>query len=68
MRQAQANEARPAGIQLATVPVVAAQLAVSRSKVYQMMDRGELPYVKLGKNRRIPVDAVKSLVAANTVG
>ena len=29
-------------------------LAVGRSTVYGAMERGELPYVKIGKARRIP--------------
>ncbi len=29
-------------------------LAVGRSTLYGAMDRGELPYVKIGKARRIP--------------
>src|SRR6516164_3641094 len=33
-------------------------LKVSRSKVYQLMDRGELRYAKIGKSRRIPHKAV----------
>lgn len=33
---------------------VADYLGVSRSKVYQLMGEGELPWVKLGRLRRIP--------------
>jgi excisionase family DNA binding protein len=29
-------------------------LAVSRSALYSLMDRGDLKFVKLGKSRRIP--------------
>jgi excisionase family DNA binding protein len=53
---------------LRTVPEVAAYLAVSRSKVYQMMDEGVLPFVKLGGNRRIRSSDVEKLVADNLVG
>jgi excisionase family DNA binding protein len=38
---------------LLTVPEAAKFLAVSRPKIYEMMDRGELAYVKLGRCRRI---------------
>jgi len=54
--------------ELATVPQVAAFLAVSRSKIYLMMDCGDLAYVKLGKSRRIPWNRVHGLVAENMVG
>jgi excisionase family DNA binding protein len=38
----------------ATVSQGARYLAVSRSTVYSLMDRGELKYAKIGKSRRIP--------------
>jgi excisionase family DNA binding protein len=56
-----------AGPKLARVVEVAKYLSMSRSKVYAMMDAGELAYVKLGKSRRIPWDAVLQLVEQNTV-
>jgi excisionase family DNA binding protein len=37
-----------------TVPKAAEFLGVSRAKVYQVMDAGELPYAKFGRSRRIP--------------
>jgi excisionase family DNA binding protein len=43
-------------------------LSLSRSKIYQLMDRGELPYVKLGKSRRVPLEAVERLVSQHMVG
>ncbi len=52
---------------LRSVPFVANYLSVSRSKVYQMMDAGDLSYVKLGKSRRIPWAAVLKLVEESTV-
>jgi excisionase family DNA binding protein len=33
---------------------VAAFLSLSRSKVYELMGDGTLPYRKIGKSRRIP--------------
>jgi excisionase family DNA binding protein len=53
---------------LARVAEVAAFLKLSRSKLYQMMDSGELPYVKLGKSRRLRWSDVSALVEENTVG
>jgi excisionase family DNA binding protein len=29
-------------------------LGISRSRVYELMDSGELAYVKIGRSRRIP--------------
>jgi excisionase family DNA binding protein len=58
------NTSRP----LATVPEVAAHLALSRSKVYQLMDGGHLPYVKLGKCRRVRWEDVESLITQSRIG
>lgn len=52
---------------LQSVRRVAEFLAVSRSKVYLMMESGELPYVKLGKSRRVRWSDVMRLVDRNTV-
>jgi excisionase family DNA binding protein len=52
---------------LVRVTEVAQQLGLSRSKVYQMMDAGELSYVKFGKSRRVPLDAVERLVRESTI-
>jgi excisionase family DNA binding protein len=49
--------------------VEAAQfLSVGRSTVYQLMDKGELPFVKLGASRRIPKRAVLNLASTNLQG
>ena len=53
---------------LATVREVAAFLSLSRSKVYQMMDSGELPYIKLGKCRRVHWADVEALVGRSRIG
>ncbi|QDU28508.1 Helix-turn-helix domain protein [Anatilimnocola aggregata] len=47
---------------------VARYLSLSRSKIYAMMDAGELPYVKLGKSRRVNWTDVLKLIADNTIG
>jgi excisionase family DNA binding protein len=41
-------------------------LGISRSMVYEMMNRGELPWVKCGSARRLPLAALEQWVAANT--
>lgn len=56
----------PEGLQ--SVRAVAEFLAVSRSKVYLMMESGDLPYVKLGKSRRVQIADLKKLIEANTFG
>lgn len=43
-------------------------LGFSRAKVYEMMRRGELPFVELGNVKRIPRSALEALLAANTRG
>jgi excisionase family DNA binding protein len=52
---------------LANVRQAAAHLGLSVAKVYQLMGQGELPYVKIGKSRRIPWKALDELVQRCTV-
>ena len=40
-------------------------LAVSRSKLYELMDQRELPFVKIGSARRIPRRALVEFAAAH---
>lgn len=42
-------------------------LGLKRSKIYQLMDRGEIPYVKFGSARRIPRRALVTYAAARLV-
>ena len=63
-----ADERKPttldaAGLQ--PVRAVAEFLAISRSKVYQLMDGGHLPYVKFGRSRRVRWADVLRLVEEN---
>ena len=48
---------------LLTVMEAAAFLRLSRSKLYGLMDAGELRYVKLGRSRRVPRRCVIELAA-----
>jgi excisionase family DNA binding protein len=54
---------KPAGLAtndgLATIRQAEEFLAVSRSTLYVLMDKGELPYAKIGKSRRIPWKALR---------
>ena len=53
---------------LLTVREVADFLRISRSRLYELMDRGELIYLKLGRSRRIPRRAVIELAARELRG
>jgi excisionase family DNA binding protein len=49
------------------IPEVSRYLKVSRSQVYALMERGVLPYVRIGRSRRVPHRAVVDLVMRNLV-
>ena len=53
---------------LMRVHEVAGYLGLSRSKVYEIMSKGELPWAKFGRARRIPRRAVVELVARRLRG
>jgi len=61
-----ANDRLDSGLQ--PVNKVARFLSLSRSKVYALMEAGQLPYVKLGKSRRVRWADVLKLVEQNTIG
>jgi excisionase family DNA binding protein len=35
--------------------------------IYLLMERGELPYVKIGRTRRVKAEDVKQLVETNSI-
>ena len=47
---------------LYTVAEAATTLGLSRSKLYGLMGRGYLPYVLIGRSRRIPAQAIMAFV------
>jgi excisionase family DNA binding protein len=47
---------------LVRVEEAARILSLSRSTIYEMMDRGELPSVRCGAARRIPLAALRAWV------
>jgi excisionase family DNA binding protein len=53
---------------LVRVEEAARMLSLSRSTIYEMMDAGELPSVRRGTARRIPVIALRAWVAKQTDG
>jgi excisionase family DNA binding protein len=38
------------------------ELGVSRSKVYELIARGDIPTILVGSRRRIPVDALRTWI------
>jgi excisionase family DNA binding protein len=48
---------------LLTVPEAAKTLAISRSKVYELLAVGVIASVRIDGSRRIPVSALESYVA-----
>ena len=53
---------------LMTVRECSEFLHLSRSKIYELMDAGDLCYAKLGRSRRIPRRAVVELAACELRG
>jgi excisionase family DNA binding protein len=51
---------------LVRVEEAARLLSLSRSTIYEMMDRGELPSVRCGTARRIPMAALRAWVERQT--
>jgi excisionase family DNA binding protein len=53
---------------LMTVAEAAEFLSLGRTTLYGLMDAGRLPYVKIGRARRIPRAALVRLAAENLKG
>jgi excisionase family DNA binding protein len=51
---------------LFTPPEAAQALGVSRSTIYVLMASGDVPSVRIGSSRRIPVDGLRRYVGALT--
>jgi excisionase family DNA binding protein len=62
-RAMQTTETNGRGRVLLRPEEVAEVLSIGRSTVFQLMRAGELRSVKIGKSRRVPVDAVTEYVA-----
>jgi excisionase family DNA binding protein len=52
---------------LITVPEAAELLSLSRSKVYLLMDGGTLPYIRIGRTRRVRLNDLRKLITDNLV-
>ena len=43
-------------------------LGIGRTTVYELVAKGELPTVRIGRSVRIPISAIEAWVEANTEG
>ena len=53
---------------LLKIPEVADRLTMSRSKVYELIQSGELPSVRIDRSRRVRVRDLETFVGSLTVG
>lgn len=53
---------------LVTVKEAANYLRLSRATIYNLMESGHMPYVKIGKSRRIPRKSLCDIVSKNITG
>ncbi len=53
------------GPALLTPPEVAELLHVSRSYAYKLLDKGKLPYIQIGKLRRVHPDDLQIFIKEN---
>lgn len=53
---------------LLTIEEACKLLSIRRSKLYALMESGDLPYVKIGKCRRLKRTDVQRLIDINTTG
>ena len=51
-----------------TVEGATREYGLGRTRLYEWMSRGELPYSQVGAKRLIPRVALRRLIAANLVG
>lgn len=54
--------------ELLTVPEAARRLSLGRATTYQLVRRGELPSVRVGRAVRVPARALEAWIAARTTG
>jgi excisionase family DNA binding protein len=50
-----------------TIPEVARYLKLSKSKVYAMVQRREIPHIQIGKNVRVRIADLENWLAARSV-
>jgi excisionase family DNA binding protein len=54
-------------VRLLTIKEVASILALGRSKVYELVLRGEIPSVKITRSRRVPSDVLQKYITELSV-
>ena len=52
--------------QLLKVEEAAEALGISRSQLYQMLARGDVASLTIGRSRRVPADAVRDFIRLET--
>lgn len=52
---------------LVNVPEAARFLHLSRSTIYSLMEAGKLPYIRIGRSRRIPRRSLMQLAVSGLV-
>ncbi len=53
---------------LCSIPHAARMLAIGRTKAYDMINKGELLSIQIGKRRLVKVDSIKALIERATGG
>jgi excisionase family DNA binding protein len=51
---------------LLSVKDAATQLGISHGSIYELMNRGELEYVRVGRRRLVGQDALRKFIETNT--
>ncbi|SNR47865.1 transcriptional regulator, AlpA family [Haloechinothrix alba] len=52
--------------ELVTVPEMAHRLGIGRSLGYELINKGEIASVKIGKSRRVPCSEIDRYIAEHT--
>jgi excisionase family DNA binding protein len=47
---------------LYTIPEAATALRVSRTKLYELLDSGEIESIHIGRSRKIPAEALRTYI------
>ena len=53
---------------LLRISAASQKLSVSRSKLYELVAKNQVPHVKIGNSLRIPVQAMRTWIEKNTEG
>ena len=62
------NSAEAVKPRLVTVGETSERLRLCRQWVYNLMDAGDLKWVKLGRSRRVLESSIDELISRNTIG